>query len=501
MNGLIAATAAVGCAGVASMAAIIGAPEAAAPSTDVTVEQPLDSATVLGNVLRDAATGAFGDDIIALEDEEYGFCAVFAPGTSPEYMQKWMDKIRSESSLRFEPNDRWGTFGAGNGPVSLTYSFPPDGTSLTAGNPGSNEMFTLWNAAFGPVGGESFWKQKFRESFDNWERYTGNVYTEVSDDGASWPGSPGPFNGGSNRGDIRITSRNIDGPGGVLAFNYFPDTGDMHMDSGDLTAGNYLSSNSNYRFLRNVVIHENGHGMGLSHSCPVQGNKLMEPFINTGFNGAQLDDILGMQVLYGDQFEPNNSTGAATPPTASGFIPDETNAIALLSIAPEPDLFRVTVSGESTLAVTVTPQSGTYLAGPQLSSGACSSGSTIDIGDNANLRIEILDESGAQIGLRDQNPAGQGETLPSFTLPASGDYYIRIGASDYQDIQMYSISVTIAGGGCPGDLNGDGAINGGDLGSLLGVWGPASNFPPADLNGDGVINGGDLGLLLGCWTG
>ena len=149
----------------------------------------------------------------------------------------------------------------------------------------------------------------------------------------------------------------------------------------------------------------------------------------------------------------------------------------------------------------MTPQSGTYLAGPQLSSGACSSGSTIDIGDNANLRIEILDESGAQIGLRDQNPAGQGETLPSFTLPASGDYYIRIGASDFQDIQMYSISVTIAGGGCPGDLNGDGAINGGDLGSLLGVWGPASNFPPADLNGDGVINGGDLGLLLGCWTG
>jgi hypothetical protein len=230
----------------------------------------------------------------------------------------------------------------------------------------------------------------------------------------------------------------------------------------------------------------------------------MEPFINTGFDGAQLDDALGMQVLYGDMFEPNNNTGAATPPTESGIIADTTKVNSKLSIAPDPDVFRVTVAGESTISVTVTPQPGSYLAGPQLGSG-CPTPSggweTIDVVDNANLRIEILNSSGQQIGLRDQNPAGQGETLPTFTLPTAGDYFIRIGATDYQDIQMYTMSTTISGGGCPGDLNGDGDVDGGDLGTMLGVWGPATNFPAADLNGDGIIDGADLGLLLSCWTG
>ena len=50
-----------------------------------------------------------------------------------------------------------------------------------------------------------------------------------------------------------------------------------------------------------------------------------------------------------------------------------------------------------------------------------------------------------------------------------------------------------------GDLNGDGIVNGADLGLLLGAWGIA-NGSPYDLNHDGVIDGADLGLLLGCWT-
>lgn len=48
------------------------------------------------------------------------------------------------------------------------------------------------------------------------------------------------------------------------------------------------------------------------------------------------------------------------------------------------------------------------------------------------------------------------------------------------------------------DLNGDGAVDGGDLGVLLGAWGGSGD---ADLDGDGVVNGGDLGFLLGAWDG
>jgi hypothetical protein len=48
----------------------------------------------------------------------------------------------------------------------------------------------------------------------------------------------------------------------------------------------------------------------------------------------------------------------------------------------------------------------------------------------------------------------------------------------------------------PGDLNGDGVVNGADLGILLAAWGGRG---PADLNGDGTVNGADLGIQLANW--
>ena len=50
---------------------------------------------------------------------------------------------------------------------------------------------------------------------------------------------------------------------------------------------------------------------------------------------------------------------------------------------------------------------------------------------------------------------------------------------------------------CPGDLDGSGTVDGGDLGSMLGAWGTSD--PAADLDGSGTVDGGDLGLMLGAW--
>lgn len=50
-----------------------------------------------------------------------------------------------------------------------------------------------------------------------------------------------------------------------------------------------------------------------------------------------------------------------------------------------------------------------------------------------------------------------------------------------------------------GDLDGNGLVNGSDLGSLLGQWGSCSGCCAADLNGDGIVDGDDLGTLLGAW--
>jgi len=50
----------------------------------------------------------------------------------------------------------------------------------------------------------------------------------------------------------------------------------------------------------------------------------------------------------------------------------------------------------------------------------------------------------------------------------------------------------------PADLNGDGIVDGADLGLLLSAWGTAG--PEADLDGSGVVDGADLGLVLSAWS-
>ena len=57
------------------------------------------------------------------------------------------------------------------------------------------------------------------------------------------------------------------------------------------------------------------------------------------------------------------------------------------------------------------------------------------------------------------------------------------------------IDCTPFGDPCPEDLNGDGIVNGADLGLLLGAWGTSGG----DINDDGLTNGADLGLMLGAW--
>jgi hypothetical protein len=52
---------------------------------------------------------------------------------------------------------------------------------------------------------------------------------------------------------------------------------------------------------------------------------------------------------------------------------------------------------------------------------------------------------------------------------------------------------------CIGNLNGDAAVDGADLGILLNAWGTCAAPCAADLNRDGFVDGTDLGALLGNW--
>ena len=66
---------------------------------------------------------------------------------------------------------------------------------------------------------------------------------------------------------------------------------------------------------------------------------------------------------------------------------------------------------------------------------------------------------------------------------------------DYEDLGGNDLCV------CKTDLNGDGLVNGIDLGLYLSYQSACNpgEYCPIDFDGDGVITGGDLGLLLGTW--
>jgi hypothetical protein len=59
----------------------------------------------------------------------------------------------------------------------------------------------------------------------------------------------------------------------------------------------------------------------------------------------------------------------------------------------------------------------------------------------------------------------------------------------------YAIGVLDTPPACEADLDGNGSVDGGDLGALLAGW----QSPAGDLTGDGQTDGADIGVLLAAW--
>lgn len=94
--------------------------------------------------------------------------------------------------------------------------------------------------------------------------------------------------------------------------------------------------------------------------------------------------------------------------------------------------------------------------------------------------------------------------VPLPTLPPSDNTanLLMSGAITSYTVDSLLDVQLIARGSASGifaDLNGDGIVDGGDLGLLVIAWG-VNPDSPADLNGDGLVDGGDLGLLVLAWT-
>ena len=421
----------------------------------------------------------------------------FAEGTDPLYVEE-MNSIMPPFP-EYWLGGRW--TGNQGDPVALSWSFVPDGLVMSdSGGSGTSDLFARLDTQFAAQGGRATWIARFQSCFDRWEEITGIDFTRVTAAGVDWDSGVawGTAGNDTTRGDIRIGMRNIDNVNGVLGYTFFPQNGDMVLDRSE---GWGASSGNQHRFLRNTVMHELGHAIGMDHVCSNNSAQLLEPFLATGFDGPRQDDFRGAQRHYGDPYEANNTSGAAfnlgTPtsgvplvigiPVAPDTGSNDTNACDLsLDANAEVDWFRVTVTGQAHIDVTVQPFGTSYDDNNQNANGTCPSGSTTNALAAVNLNVEVIGTNGVTIlATAAANAAGLSESLNNVALAAAGNYYIRVyEAGSPTQTQLYRLTIQVDNTNCP-DTDGDGVNDCNDNCDFV------SNPAQADGDGDGVGNACD----------
>lgn len=367
-----------------------------------------------------------------------------------------------QSASAFELDNRWTSTATDGGglsqgdPTTLTWSFLPDGVQISGGaeepsRPSDLISFLDANFGTGPGGADLTqrpWFSLFGESYDRLEALSGLTFVyEPNDDGATFVNSSGLTN---VRGDMRIGGHSIDGASNILAYNYYPNVGDMVIDTDD--AAFYTGPSIGFK---NVVMHEAIHGLGVGHVVSSDAAFLMEPTINTSFFGPQLDDLLALQRHYGDKYEKAGGNDTAPNATYLGsFSPGSSTALGtagdstvitagetdFLSIDDNSDLdfFRFNLTSAATVSAILTPKGATYQQGPQRGSQ-----SALDTTSLSDLVLALIDSDGTSVlALADDFGAGSAESILDFELASAGDYFLQVtGLND--NIQLYQIDLAV----------------------------------------------------------
>ena len=195
-------------------------------------------------------------------------------------------------------------------PTTLTWRVVDDGTTIERAFSGESQdpsdLVGFLDGIYGDTDVGSDYTQRnwfpvFESIFDRWDAVSGLSFAYEANDDGSFIGSGSASGELGVRADLRISGHRIGES--VLAYNYFPQNGDMVIDTSKTNF--YSNTNSNSLRLRNVLAHEFGHGMGLPHFDSDNSRGLMEPFSDLNFYGPQIDDIYQAQRRYGDAYEEN----------------------------------------------------------------------------------------------------------------------------------------------------------------------------------------------------
>lgn len=346
-------------------------------------------------------------------------------------------------------------------PTILTWSIVPDGTDANGGGGFvPSNLISVFDNLFNEANAGSpdltnrFWFSLIETSLDRWGEISGLEYVyEPNDDGATNFGVGGVL---GVRGDVRIGGFTIDGGGNVLAFNTFPNNGDMAIDTSD--TGLFGSPAAGFRLFRNVFTHEQGHGIGFNHVLSNNANFLMEPFISGAFDGPQLDDVLAIHRHYGDVFEKsndfqgNNSIGNATPLGTIGegqsvtigvdgatgtVVAGNDDDFVSVDDNNDQDFYEFTVPDLATVSMTLTPVGSNYNQSPETGNG----GQLFTPSSSSNLTLALLNSSGGVVSIENAQPAGTAEVIEDFLL-APGTYFAR-ATGTANTVQLYTLNISV----------------------------------------------------------
>lgn len=335
--------------------------------------------------------------------------------------------------------------------LTLTWGFAPDGTSIPVGfGPSGNSnliarMDEIYNTSGGSDLTQRSWFSLYQSVFDRWSSISGLSYIyEPNDDGVAFSN----FNTENTRGilgtraDIRIGGRPIDGNFGILAFNSFPNIGNMVIDTDDIF---YNDTSQNSIRLRNVVAHEHGHGIGMVHIDSDDSSHLMNPTYSGSFDGPQYHDILMAHRGYGDFNQKSFGglgNGVASRATDLGVINDggtisigdsartfivEPDATDFVSIHSQSDIdfysFTVDIAGH--IDILLEALGFTYMAGPQNDTQI-----EFDTSIRSDLALALFDTDGSTLlSFVDDTSFGGSELISNFFLESAGTYFVRVMAS------------------------------------------------------------------------
>ncbi|MEQ8846150.1 matrixin family metalloprotease [Botrimarina sp.] len=372
-------------------------------------------------------------------------------------------------SAEFQITDRWRQtatdFSSARNqgdPITLTWGIVADGTPISSfgAEPEPSDLIASFDSVYGAGEGglqQAPWFRLFAESFARWSQLSGVLYEfEPNDGGAAINQFTTPRGQRGVYPDVRIGGHPIgvsESGGNTLAYNYFPDHADMVLDTED--APYFGNRQLDSRRLRNVLMHEAGHGLGLNHLVSSDSGQLMEPFISIAFDGPQIDDILAVQRNYGDPLERdggNDSAGAATQigsfqPHDSWVIgadgravvvaPDQTDFVSIDGLS-DRDYFRFEVAEPTTVSVTLSQVGRSYLEGATEAEQLL-----LETAELNPLEVELIGGGYQGIAsLRGRRPEGIDTVsiIAAAPLTPGVDYYVGVRGT-IDNVQLYELSL------------------------------------------------------------